>query len=109
VTDEPRFDRFTLVLLRRPPDSPAFSDQELADLQEQHLAHLRAMRERGALAAAGPFRDQRDETLRGLCVYRVGVEEARTLAQSDPSVRARRMAVEAMTWLVPEGEVAVST
>jgi hypothetical protein len=47
--------RFTLVLLRRPPDAPDLSDDELEALQAGHLAFLDAMRERGVLAAAGPF------------------------------------------------------
>ena len=54
---------------------------------------------------AGPFRDQPDETLRGLCLYRTGLEETRALAAEDPSVRAGRMSADVLTWLVPEGEL----
>jgi len=97
------FDRHTLVLLRRPPDSPDFSDTELEELQAAHLAHLQAMRERGVLAVAGPFDGPSDETLRGLCVYTVAPDEARRLAEQDPAIRARRMTLEVMTWLTPPG------
>jgi uncharacterized protein len=100
-----RFDRHTLVLLRRPPDAPDLPAAELERIQELHLAHLTAMRERRVMAVAGPFDGQADETLRGLCVYTVPPDEARALAEADPAVRARRLAVDIFTWLVPEGEV----
>ena len=53
---------------------------------------------------AGPFREQEDETKRGLCVYRTSIEETkRLIADGDPSVRAGRMSVEVMTWLTRKG------
>ena len=33
-----RFDRYTLVLLVRPPDAPALSEEEAAAVQDAHLA-----------------------------------------------------------------------
>lgn len=99
------FEEHTLVLLRRPADSPEFSEVELEELQERHLAHLAAMGERGAIAASGPFVNQTDESLRGLCVYTVPAEEARRLAEQDPSVKARRLAVDVVSWLAPPGRV----
>jgi hypothetical protein len=38
--------------------------------------------------AAGPFADQRDDSLRGLCFYATSVDEARTHAGQDPSVQS---------------------
>ena len=99
------FDRYSLVLLRRGPRALEFSEEELERLQAAHLAHLDAMRERGVLLAAGPFRDQVDETFRGICIYRTGLEETRELANSDLSVQAGRMRVEVVTWLTPAGQV----
>jgi uncharacterized protein YciI len=96
---------FTLVVLRRGPRAGEYSEEELAEIQAGHLAFLGSMRERGALAAAGPFRDQPDETLRGLCLYRTGLAETRKLVEGDPSVRRGRMSADVLTWLVPEGEV----
>jgi uncharacterized protein YciI len=98
------FARHTLVLLRRPPGAPELSDAELDALQERHLAHLESMRKRGALAVAGPFEGQTDETLRGLCVYSVSPEDPRRLAEQDPSVHAHRLAIDVLTWLAPDGE-----
>jgi uncharacterized protein YciI len=106
VTDS--FDRFTLVLLRRPADAPDLPEEELDAIQERHVAFLGSMRERGALAAAGPFADRRDESLRGLCIYVTDAEETRRLAAEDPAVVAGRMAAEVVTWLVPPGEVRLS-
>lgn len=99
------FDTYTLVLLRRGPRSLEFSEAELERLQAQHLGHLDAMRERGVLLVAGPFRDQPDETFRGLCLYRTDLDETRRLAEEDPSVQAGRMAVDVMAWLTKKGEL----
>jgi uncharacterized protein YciI len=98
-------ERHTLVLLRRGERAGDFSDEELETIQERHLAHLRAMHERGAMAVAGPFGDQPDERLRGMCLYTVGLEEARELAEQDPAVQAGRLAVDVLTWYLPRGEV----
>ena len=99
-------EQYTFVLLRRGPKAAEFSDEELERLQAQHLGHLGAMKERGALLIAGPFSEQPDETLRGFCLYRTGLEERRELAQSDPSVQAGRMAVDVMTWWTGRGALA---
>ena len=96
---------YAFVLLRRGPNADTFDDAELERLQAAHLEHLRVMTEEGKLVAAGPFRDQPDETLRGLCVYACGVDEARELAGRDPSVQAGRMAAEVMTWLTEKGSI----
>jgi uncharacterized protein len=96
-------DSYTFVLLKRGPRALEFSDEELEGLQEQHLAHLDAMREQGHMLIAGPFSEQPDESLRGFCLYRTDLEETRRLAESDPSVRAGRMAVDVMTWWTKKG------
>jgi uncharacterized protein YciI len=100
-----RFDALTLVLLRRPAEPAQYDEDELGALQQRHLAHLREQREAGALVAAGPFRDQLDERLRGLCLYRLPHPEARRLAEQDPLVLAGRIELELVTWLVPAGEI----
>ena len=98
-------DRYSFVLLKRGPRAAEFSDDELDVLQAQHLAHLKAMTEQGHLVLAGPFSDQPDETLRGFCLYRTDLEETRRLADSDPSVRAGRMAVDVMGWWTKKGSL----
>jgi uncharacterized protein YciI len=99
------FDSYTLVLLKRGPKAFDFSDEELDVLQEQHLAHLDSLRAQGVILVGGPFSDQPDETLRGMSIYSVGPEEARRLAEADPSVQAGRLAVDVMTWWTKPGEL----
>lgn len=96
----------TLVLLVRPPDAPDLDEDRLRELQQQHLEHLARMSQQGHMLVAGPLSDQPDQTLRGLCIYRVGLKEARRLAEMDPSVRAGRLAVQAMTWWTAKGSLA---
>ena len=98
-------DRYSFVLLKRGPRAAEFSEDELDVLQAQHLAHLKAMTEQGHLVLAGPFSDQPDETLRGFCLYRTDLEETRRLADSDPSVRAGRMAADVMAWWTKKGSL----
>ena len=98
-------DSYSFVLLKRGPRAAEFSDDELEVLQAQHLAHLEAMTVQGHLVLAGPFSEQPDETLRGFCLYRTDLEETRRLAESDPSVRAGRMAVDVMGWWTRKGSL----
>ncbi len=93
----------TVVFLRRPRDAPRFADDELEALQAAHLAHLAAMKEAGHLLVAGPLTNQPDESWRGICLYRTGLEETRALAESDPIVQAGRLAFDVFTWLTPGG------
>ena len=100
----PNMESFQLVLLVRgskwtPEVTPATQE-----LQKQHIAHLTRMGEEGRIVVAGPFSDQRDVTMRGACLYRVGsAEEARALAEQDPAVKAGRLRVEVVTWWVEKG------
>ena len=98
-------ERFTFVLLRRGPRAEEYEGDELDRLQEAHLAHLDAMKERGVMAVAGPFSEQPDETWRGFCLYTVELDEARRLAESDLSVQAGRMAIEVFNWWTRKGAI----
>ena len=98
------FEKYQLVLLKRGPASSPEQTDESRRIQAEHLAHLTKLGESGKLVIAGPFADQPDPTLRGMCLYRVGsVEEARALAEADPAVKAGRLRVEALTWYVEKG------
>lgn len=99
-------DRYELVFLRRPPSRPSISEAEEDELQDKHLAHLRAMHEAGHMKVAGPFDQQRDESLRGMSIYTTGsLERARALAESDPAVQAGRLEVDAMYFYCPRGQL----
>jgi uncharacterized protein len=55
------------------------------------------------MLAFGPFDQQLDESLRGLCVVSTSVDEARALMQQDPSVAAGRMVPDVFVWMIPPG------
>jgi uncharacterized protein len=100
-----KFDQHTLVLLVRPPDAPELSEEEADALQDAHLAFRADLRDRGYLVAGGPLLDQDDERLRGISVMSVDPATARELCGADPAVRAGRLAVQVMTWMVPAGNI----
>jgi uncharacterized protein len=100
-----KFDRHTVVLLVRPPDAPDLSDEEADELQDRHLAFRADLRDRGYLVGGGPLLDQDDERLRGISIMACDAETARRLSTEDPAVRAGRLAVEVMTWMVPAGNI----
>ena len=101
----PGMERLTLILLRRPADPPDLPDDEADEIQQAHLDFLDRLRKSGVMGAAGPFRDHDDEKLRGLCVYRVGIDEARRHAADDPAVQAGLLVAEPITWWFREGEI----
>ena len=100
-----QFDRHTLVLLVLRPDAPEMTDEEATELQDRHLAFRAELRDRGYLIGGGPLVDQDDERLRGISVLKCDVETARRLCNDDPAVQAGRLAIQAMTWMVPAGNV----
>ena len=100
-----KFDQHTLVLLVRPPGAPELSEDEANALQDAHLAFRADLYEKGYLIAGGPLVDQDDESLRGISVMSVNPETARRLCNEDPSVKAGRLAVEVMTWMMPAGNI----
>jgi uncharacterized protein len=95
---------FELVLLRRPPSVTDYPDEELEQIQREHLAYHTGLREAGLVVTNGPVDGQPDPSLRGVAFYRTGsLERSRQLAEDDPAVRAGRLAVEIMTWYCPPG------
>ena len=63
------FDAYTMVILRRPPDAPEMSEEELDALQARHLAYRAELRRQGVLVANGPLREQSDIALRGMSLF----------------------------------------
>ena len=94
------FDVYTLSILRRPADSPQFTDAELDDLQAAHLAYRASLARQGVLVINGPFGEQSDISLRGLSIFACSLEEAARLNDADPMVVARRLSYDVMEWWV---------
>jgi uncharacterized protein len=95
---------FELVLLRRPENAPDYDEAEIERIQREHLAHHDRLRASGHVVTNGPVIEPPDPLLRGLTFYRTGsLEESRQLAEADPAVQTRQLAVEIMTWYCPPG------
>ena len=72
------------------------------ELQKAHMANIIRLAEMKKLVVAGPFGD--DGPLRGIFVFRVEtLAEARALTETDPAVKAGRLALDLHPWQVPEG------
>lgn len=95
-----QFQRLTIVRLCsapvQPPDGP---DDER--IQKEHIAYLTGLRDQGKIALNGPVRRADTEDLRGLSIYTVDIDEARSLAEADPAVKAGWFVIKADTWWLP--------
>ena len=77
---------------------------ESAQIQEAHMAHLTKVYEDGKSCVAGPFGDDGD--IRGIVIYNTATfEEADSLANADPAVKAGRLVVEVHPWWAAKGSV----
>ena len=102
------FDSYTISLLLLRPDAPTLTEQQAAELQDAHLAHLADLHDAGHLLAAGPVQGAADRELRGFCILKVDPERARELNEQDPAVRAGRFRIEVYPWVLPGGLMSFS-
>jgi uncharacterized protein len=99
------FDRLTVSLLEAGPNASRMDERKADALQDAHMAFLATLHESGKLQAAGPCLGAADRPLRGICLHRLPPEEVRALFERDPLVRAGRLKVQVLTWMVPKGAV----
>ncbi len=93
---------YYICLLRKGPAWTAEKTPEIEQLQARHLAHIRHLVEIGATIAAGPVSDESD--IRGFSIFKTAtLDEARLLAEADPSVQSGFHIVELHRWLTPSG------
>lgn len=94
--DEYGMKRYVMAFLKTGPNQDLDSVQA-AELQRAHLDNIFRLADEGKLALAGPFLDGGD--LRGIYIFNVPtVEEARTLTETDPAVKAGRFILELHPW-----------
>lgn len=78
------------------------NEEEAAELQKEHLAHLSKMYELGYADISGPFGDEGN--IRGVTIYNVpNFKMADSLANSDPMVKAGRLEIEIHPWWAAKG------
>jgi uncharacterized protein YciI len=100
------FDVYTVIVLRRPADAPDMSEDELDELQAQHLAYRAELKRQGVIVANGPFAEQSEPSYRGMSIFACDLAEAARLSDADPSVAAGRLAYDVMEWWVAAGTLA---
>ena len=87
---------YTLVFLRKGP-APRDDEARNERLQREHLQHLTKLQILGKLVLNGPVLEEHD--ILGVSVYAASLEEARSLAEADPKVKAGYLTVEAIPWM----------
>jgi uncharacterized protein YciI len=93
--------KYFIVFLKSGPNRSQ-TEEEAMKLQEQHLAYLGGLYEKGIINLNGPTGGEGD--IRGFSVYNVATkEEALEYAKNDPMVKAKRLAVEVHPWWLAKG------
>ena len=95
-------DNYVVGLLKKGPNWSAERTPESAKLQEGHMANIERMAKLGKLIVAGPFTGK-NETIRGLYIFKTTLEEAKQLAEADPAVKAGRLALDLYPWYAGKG------
>jgi uncharacterized protein len=97
----PDLKRYWFVMLKKGPTRDQ-SEQVAQQLQAGHMANIQSYAEKGALQIAGPFMDDGD--WRGIFILDVPDRAAaEAMCDSDPSVRAGRLACEIHPWMSQPG------
>lgn len=93
--------KYFIVFLKSGPERSQ-TQEEAMKLQEEHLAYLGDLYEKGIINLNGPTGGEGD--IRGFSVYNVAtIEQAREYAENDPMVKAGRLAVEVHPWWLAKG------
>jgi len=94
---------YYVSFLRPAADRPTLAKEDGERLQSAHMAHIRKMAADGYLVSAGPF-DDTPTTISGIFIMKaVSIEEARRIANQDPTIAARRNTIDVHSWRGPKG------
>lgn len=95
---------YYFAFLKRGPKWTGEKTPETARIQADHMANINAMAKTGKLVIAGPFENAGDYA--GVFIFKVAsLDEAKSLAESDPAVKVGRLAAEVHPWMVGEGSL----
>jgi uncharacterized protein YciI len=96
--------RYVMVMLYTGKKANKYSKEEVAKIQEGHMANIGRLAEEGKLLVAGPMDDDTD--LQGIFILDCAdVAEAKTLVDTDPAVKAGRLRPEYHPWWTAKGTV----
>src|SRR5947209_6021828 len=87
-----QMDHYTVGFFRKGPNWGTGSKEEAERVNAGHMANIRKMGATGKLVVAGPFEDNGD--LRGMLIFKTGLDEAKSLAEQDPAVKGGRLVLE---------------
>ena len=101
---------YYFAFLKRGPNWTAADTPEKQALQNAHMAHIQSMAATGKLVIAGPLTGvaayPTSAPYAGVFVFKVGTfEEAKSLAEADPTVKAGRLIAEVHPWWIPKGSL----
>jgi uncharacterized protein YciI len=99
-------ERYTLVLMNAENSSPFPSLANLMDLMTQHATFVHDQTTAGKIAVGGEFLAQDSRPLRGVIIFRVGVDESAKLIQADPIVKAGVLRADIHPWITGKGVLA---
>ena len=96
--DERGMRQYVLALLKTGPKDAEVQGEARKALFKGHFDNMERLAKEGKLAVAGPFADP-EKKYRGLFILAVKtVEEAKALAETDPTVKAGVLVVEYVPW-----------
>lgn len=89
---------YVLAILKTGPRDAEVKGDARKELFKGHFNNINRLAAEGKLAVAGPF-GKNDKAFRGLFIFAVPtVEEAKALAETDPTVKAGVLIVEYVPW-----------
>ncbi|HUR96872.1 MAG TPA: YciI family protein [Pyrinomonadaceae bacterium] len=89
---------YVLAILKTGPNDAKVQGDARKEIFKGHFANMNRLASEGKLAVAGPFNDP-NKIYRGLFILAVStVEEAKALAETDPTVKSGVLVVEYVPW-----------